>query len=71
MFNYEVTFAHQNENAESDAVRHGSGRMKIETDHEIKNQEDLKEVARSIGLAKGFTAVAITEYTLILDGDKA
>lgn len=64
-FKYKVSFGHENENATDDSVRHGSGSVEITTDHKIKNQEDQKEVARSIGLAYGFTTVAITEFTLL------
>lgn len=65
MYEYEIIFAHENDNAVDSSVRHGSGSMNVTVDHPIETQEDLKEVARTIGLTKGFTAVGITKTTLL------
>lgn len=64
-FKYKVNFGHENEYADDESVRHGSGSVEITTDHKIMNQDDQREVARSIGLTYGFTTVAITEFTLL------
>lgn len=55
-YKYKVTFAHEDDTQED---AYGWGTADITTDVPVETDEQLKEVARSIGVLKGFTKVGI------------
>ncbi len=63
---YKVTYAHVDEEQEN---TFGWGVAEIDTDVVPETDEQLLEIARSIGIKNSFTKVGILELTELADGE--
>ena len=65
-YNYLVhfSFAHPQSSLRPASQRWGNGSIPINTDKPIESDEEVKEVARTIGRLGGYEVVAVTSYDL-------
>lgn len=71
MYKYLVKFAHEDDSKPADSEeRHGAGQIEIEVDHLVESQEDLIEIARTIGKKNNYTKVGIVNIVQMVEDDE-
>lgn len=67
---YRVYYAHENVNEPDETQKHGYAMQELEVDHEITTEEEVMEIARSIGREHGYTSVGVIKIEQRIESEE-